>query len=104
MDSSSLSRGSNCLHGKVAMVTGGARGIGRAVAECFQHAGALGCIIDCDADAGESTAMELTERYPDRPINFLRANLEKLEDIIAVSNHFSEKYEHLDVLCQQCRH
>jgi NAD(P)-dependent dehydrogenase (short-subunit alcohol dehydrogenase family) len=47
------------LAGKVAVVTGGAQGIGRGVAERFLAEGCRILIADCDAEAGEEAALEL---------------------------------------------
>jgi len=47
------------LDGKVAAVTGGARGIGRATAEALGGAGAAIAILDLDAAAAEKTAGEI---------------------------------------------
>jgi NAD(P)-dependent dehydrogenase (short-subunit alcohol dehydrogenase family) len=47
------------LAGKVAVVTGGASGIGRATVERFVDAGARVVIADIDADAGEALAASL---------------------------------------------
>ncbi len=47
------------LDGKVAIVTGAARGIGRATAELFLAQGARVLIADLDAEVGERTASEL---------------------------------------------
>ena len=48
------------LNSRVAIVTGGARGIGRACVEAILNAGARGVVIaDNDADAGESAAREI---------------------------------------------
>ncbi len=47
------------LEGKVAVVTGSARGIGRAAAELLSEQGARVLISDLDADAASETAAEL---------------------------------------------
>jgi 3-oxoacyl-[acyl-carrier protein] reductase len=47
------------LEGKVAIVTGSARGIGRATAELFSEHGATVLINDLDADVAEQTASEI---------------------------------------------
>jgi 3-oxoacyl-[acyl-carrier protein] reductase len=49
----------NLLDGKVAIVTGSARGIGRATAELLSEHGAKVLINDLDADVAEQTASEL---------------------------------------------
>lgn len=48
------------LAGKAAIVTGGAKGIGRGIAEVFADEGALVAVLDWDAEAGTKTATELS--------------------------------------------
>lgn len=50
------------LEGKVAIVTGGASGIGRASAEALGQAGARVIVTDLDLDAAERTAEAIGER------------------------------------------
>ena len=53
------------LQDKVAIVTGGAAGIGRATAELFACEGARIVIADLDADAGERTATNIRATHGD---------------------------------------
>ena len=47
------------LHGRRALVTGGASGIGAACARAFAHAGARVTIADIDGDAAAALAVEI---------------------------------------------
>jgi NAD(P)-dependent dehydrogenase (short-subunit alcohol dehydrogenase family) len=49
------------LESKVALITGGAGGMGRAASLQFAAAGAKVAILDIDKVAGESTVTEITE-------------------------------------------
>ena len=52
---------SNTMKAKVAIVTGGGMGIGRAVALAFAQEGARVVVADINADAGKET-VELVEK------------------------------------------
>ena len=47
------------LDGRVALVTGGGRGIGRATAQALAQAGAQVAVCDIDEDAAEQVADEI---------------------------------------------
>lgn len=51
------------LKGKVALVTGAATGLGRAIAEQLLVQGAKVSICDLDSDAGELTSDVLSKRF-----------------------------------------
>ena len=50
------------LKNKVAIVTGGASGIGKAVAEVFAAQGAQVCVVDLNEDAAKATAQSLIDQ------------------------------------------
>ena len=52
------------LEGRTALLTGGAGGLGRAVAAAFAEQGASVAIADLRPEAAESAARELAEQYP----------------------------------------
>lgn len=50
------------FEGKTCVVTGGANGIGRCIAEAFVHEGAHVAVIDTDASTGERLTQKLGEK------------------------------------------
>ncbi len=57
-----LSKGGRPLHGKTALITGGASGIGRAIALKFAMSGACIHLVDADKGQAQSTAQEIIGR------------------------------------------
>src|SRR6266581_3201438 len=81
------SRPVNRLDGRVALISGGAQGIGRGIATVFQREGACVFILDCDARKGNETATDLTAENPNLPVKYLAADLrEPLEIQMAVDS------------------
>ena len=82
---------------RVGLVTGGARGIGRAIAERLQREGAHVVLLDCDPDPGEAAAREISAGG-DNAVHFLQVDLGATAGFEAVSDFIAGTYGHLDML------
>ncbi len=69
------------LSGKIALISGGAQGIGRAIAECFQREGARVLLLDCDCETGHNTAEQLSNLDPSHPAQSYCADLACPDDV-----------------------
>jgi NAD(P)-dependent dehydrogenase (short-subunit alcohol dehydrogenase family) len=86
------------LAGQTAVVTGGAQGIGRAIAERFQQAGARVCILDCDNATGKAAASELTAVDPAHAVTFYPIDLEQHAAIAVAAQQIKSLYGQVDIL------
>jgi NAD(P)-dependent dehydrogenase (short-subunit alcohol dehydrogenase family) len=86
------------LFGRIALISGGAHGIGREIASRFQREHACVFIIDCDVESGKRSAAELTACNPSLPVKFLQANLSEPNDIRNAIEALQKVHERLDVL------
>ncbi len=86
------------LKDRNAVVSGGAQGIGKSIAQRFQSAGARVFILDRDATAGQQAAAELSASDPDRPVEFLAADLCRAEQIRAAIAHIDPRHGRIDIL------
>lgn len=84
------------LKGKVAIITGGAQGIGRATAEKFVNEGALVAIWDVDNDK----ANELLEKLgaDENRCSFFRVNVADYDDVKTNFEKTLAKYGTVDIL------
>jgi NAD(P)-dependent dehydrogenase (short-subunit alcohol dehydrogenase family) len=82
----------------VALVSGGAHGIGQAIAGLFQKEGACVVILDCDAAAGQTTARQLNAQDPSLPVCFVEADLRLPGKIQEAVHAVQQLHGELDVL------
>lgn len=81
------------LKGKIAAITGGASGIGRAAAELFVANGASVVIADIDDDAGQSLSESLGDAS-----SFCRTDVTSDADMAALVGHAVDRFGSLDVM------
>jgi meso-butanediol dehydrogenase/(S,S)-butanediol dehydrogenase/diacetyl reductase len=79
------------LEGKTAIVTGGASGIGRAIAERFHEEGAEVVLADVDEDHGRAVAAELD-------CTFRECDVTDYDQVLAVVEETVEEHGGLDVV------
>lgn len=89
---------SNRLAGRVALISGGAQGIGRAIAALFQREGACVFILDCDAQGGNQAAAELSAENPSSPVKYLRADLREPSEIQSAVDALRKFHGRVDVV------
>lgn len=87
---------SKTLEGRVALVTGGARGIGKAICSRLAQEGAAVVMVDIMPDVAEATAAEFRAAGYDALA--IGANVAKLEDAEASVKAVLDKYGRLDIL------
>jgi NAD(P)-dependent dehydrogenase (short-subunit alcohol dehydrogenase family) len=81
------------LKDKVAIITGGASGLGEATVRLFHEEGARVVIADVAEDLGQALAAE----FPDRAI-FRRCDVSKESDVEALVSHAASEFGQLDIM------
>lgn len=80
------------LKNKVALVSGGAKGIGKGIVRTLRQAGAKVIIADIDDETGVASAKELSA-------DFMHLDVTKQDECKKVINDAVTKYGRLDILC-----
>lgn len=81
------------LEGKIALVIGAARGIGRGISERFAEEGAKLILADAAAEAGQATANQLGAI-------FVRTDISRMEDAEAAVAAAVDRHGRLDIMVQ----
>jgi len=81
------------LEGKVALVVGAARGIGKGIAQRFAEEGARLVLGDVEIEAGAATAAELGA-------TFIRTDISQMDDAEAAVELAIERHGRLDIIVQ----
>ena len=82
--------------GKVAIVTGGAQGIGRGITNVLAEDGATICIADISKEHGNQVVMDL--KAQGRKAIFIEADFSKSESSVRVVEEFTNILGKLDIL------
>lgn len=84
------------LDGKIAVITGGAMGIGKGILEVYLKYGASVIVIDYNEDLAK-TITELNRKYPGK-INGYIVDIRNSDMVIACAKEIEAKYNHIDIL------
>lgn len=85
------------LKGRTAVITGAAKGIGRAIAELYAEKGADIAVFDIAEDEGRRAAAELKDRFGVRA-EFFFTNLASAASITASVDRAEDVFGHIDIL------
>lgn len=84
------------LENKVAVITGGAQGIGKATVKRFAEEGAAIIIWDVNEEKANSTIFEL--KSLSSKVEFQKVDVTKLDSVAATAAKIAEKHKKIDIL------
>lgn len=85
------------FNGEVAIITGSARGIGRAIAERFCKEGAKAAIVDVNEEEGTLCAQSI-RAATGGDAQFFKCNVMSVDEIMDCIKSVAEKFGHIDIL------
>ncbi|MBR5125268.1 MAG: 3-oxoacyl-ACP reductase FabG [Oscillospiraceae bacterium] len=86
------------LNNKVAIITGGSRGIGYATAEAFLREGAAVILTASSEGSAAKAVASLKEKFPNATVEGISPLLTSLESVKAAFDGILEKYGRIDIL------
>lgn len=86
------------LSSKVAIVTGGASGLGRAICDGLCAGGSRLALLDRDAERGTAVVKELRERYPDCSARFIPCDVTQEQQVTAAFEELANELGSPDIL------
>lgn len=86
------------LEGKVAIITGGSRGIGYATAEAFLEEGATVIVCGSRPESAQKAVGQLKEKYPDAKVEGISPSLKDYNEVKEAFDQVAAKYGRIDIL------
>ena len=86
------------LNNKVAIITGGSRGIGYATAEAFLREGAAVILTASSSATAEKAVASLREKYPQAVVEGISPDLTSLASVQAAFDEVLKKHGRIDIL------
>ncbi len=86
------------LNGKIAIITGGSRGIGLATAEKFLAEGAKVAIAASSQANADKAALKLREQYPQGAVMGISPDLSSLESVREAFDTVAKQFGRIDIL------
>jgi retinol dehydrogenase 14 len=86
------------MNGKVALITGGTGGIGKAAATALAGLGAEVVVVGRNAEKGEAAVAEIRETSGNDDVSLLLADLSVQAEVRRLAEEFGERHDRLDVL------